>query len=624
LNQKIQAKLDLLPELPGVYMMRDLENKIIYIGKALVLKNRIKSYFSGSLADNKTKHLVSHIEDFEYIITNSEEEAFILEATFIKQHQPHYNILLKDDKKYPFIKIASQEQFPRLSITRDIHQDGSKYFGPFTDSRHLRKLLRELEWIFPYRTCQKNISDEKLTNQRPCLNYQLHKCPGPCIGKISPPEYRSLVEKIIKFITGKNEELVIDLTKEMQELAENLEFEKAAKNRDLIQYLESTVQKQVVYFPDGEDRDIIAFYREDNHVAVTRLRMLKGKISNIEVFNFRNIEEENTENILRAFILQHYSLDREKLPFQILVQIEPEDYTSLNKLFDKKIIVPKRGEYKKLIEIARKNAFDNVENQKLRFLKKTQRTIVPIQELKEFLGLKALPRKIVAIDISTIQGAETVASLVFFENGKALKKQYRHFIIKTVEGQNDCASMAEVMNRYLKHLINDTTQIFDHLELDHEPKQVENNLWEKPDLIIVDGGKGQLHSAWDILQKFLLSNPNLASIEIASLAKRLEEVFRPNQAESIIIPRHHSSLKLITAIRDEAHNFALQHHRKRRNVRTLASKLDQIKGISESKKFILLNHFGSVENIFQASKEELLTIKGVGEKLIQAILRNRK
>ncbi|MCL2065054.1 MAG: excinuclease ABC subunit UvrC [Candidatus Cloacimonetes bacterium] len=640
---ELHDKLANLPIEPGVYLMYDKNKVVIYVGKAANLKNRVKSYFGGSALDNKTTHLVTNINDFEYIITNSEQEAFILEANLIKQYQPKYNIVLKDDKKYPFIKINLKEDFPCIEITRDLLKDGSSYYGPYTDSRQLRKLLRDLEWIFPHKTCKKNVVEnvniipQQTSGKRACLNHQMGKCPGPCIGKISKADYTKLINKISKYLLGKDDDIIKELKSEMEDCAEHLAFEKAARLRDQMNYIETLKKKQHVYFNDLQDRDIIAFYKEEKHIAVTILKMINGKISNKEVFSFKNYADERPEAVLRAFLLQYYNpppphkagsredlQDKEKnLPFQILLQIEPDDFDSLNIIFNKRLLVPARGEYKQLIEICKKNAFDYIESIKLSHLRKSTRTIISIQNLKEFIGLKKLPRKIVCIDVSTIQGSETVSSLVFFENGKPLKKQYRHFIIKSVVGQDDFASIAETLSRYLSNL---------KITNDEAKNEVVDKIWEIPDLIIIDGGKGQLSSAAKILSDFKgnltqtetkIDNKFL-SIEIISIAKRIEEIFLVGQSASIIIPKTSSALKLITQIRDEAHRFAISHHRKRRSNRVLSSKLDNVKGLGEEKKFLLLKEFGSVENIKNVEKTELMKIKGIGESLADNILNTIK
>jgi excinuclease ABC subunit C len=604
-TEKFKEKLSLLPDSPGVYMFLDDEGSIIYVGKAVVLKNRIRSYFSGAPSDNKTKHLLNNIADIDYIITGSESESFIWESILIKKNQPRYNILLKDSKSYPYIKIYTTEPFPRVEITRDPIVDGNVYYGPFSNVGYMKQLLSQLEWFFPHRTCSRTIPEHQIVHARACLNLQMGKCPGPCVGKISRADYAILINKITKHILGKNDDLIREMKSDMQVCSDNLEFEKAAKLRDQIIQLEELYKKQVVYFSDFQDRDIIAYYREDKFVAVTMLRMVRGKISEKNVFSFKNTEDVSTESILRAFLIQYYYTDENaepKLPFQILIQSEPEDYAELNVLFKKRLAIPARGEHRRLIEIARKNAFDYVESQKLSYLRKSSRTIVSVQELKNHLSLKNLPRKMVCIDISTIHGSETVASLVFFENGKPLKKHYRHFIIKTVIGQDDFASISETMDRYLKNLVSE-------------------NPWEIPDLIVIDGGKGQLSSALGKLLSAQEKHETLESIEIVSIAKRLEEVFvvRDTNFESIIIPKSSPALKIITHLRDEAHRFAITHHRKRRNQRTLTSELDAIKGLSNDKKFLLLKHFGSVECIKRATLDELMAIKGIGEKLAQKI-----
>lgn len=634
INEKIKQKLSLLPEHPGVYRMYDEHKSVIYVGKALNLKNRIKSYFSGTPVDAKTMHLLNAIEDLDYIITNSEQEAFLLEANLIKQYQPKYNILLKDDKKYPYLKVNINEAFPRLEITRNTIKDGSKYYGPYTDVRYLRKLLKELEWIFPHRTCSRVIlaDTDKPQYDRACLNYQLKKCPAPCIAKISQKDYKKIIDDMIRYILGKNDDLLKDMRTEMLNFSNNLEFEKAAKIRDKIIYIEALQKKQVVYFADFLDRDIIAYYREGKYIAITIIKMTDGKISNKEVYSIKNSEDESIAEILRVFLLQYYA-DRLQsqnttenllpLPYQILIQNEPADFEKLKVLFKNRIYVVSGNkdsyhrkltssqDSKKLLEIARKNAFDYVENIKLSHLRKANKTILPVQELKEYLLLNTLPRKMICIDISTIQGSETVSSLVFFENGKPLKRQYKHFIIKDFEGQDDFASVAETLRRFLKNLANDET-------------------WERPDLIIVDGGKGQLSSACNVLYR-----TEFKDIPIISLAKRIEEIFIPVPDDlsllldnekidlsynSIVLPKTSMALKLITAIRDEAHRFAITFHRKRRDTRILSSKLDNVKGLGQDKKFLLLKEFGSIKNIASLNTEQLTSIKGIGQKLAEKII----
>jgi len=591
----IKQKLKLLPTTPGVYIMRNASEKIIYIGKAKVLRNRVRSYFTGTHVDNKTIEMISKITDLEYILTKTENQAFELEANLIKKHQPKYNIQLKDDKRKPFIKITVKETFPQVFVTRELNANDSKdfYFGPYTDTKALRKTMRMLEWIFPIRTCTRNIPDGEPIFKRACMNFQLGKCTAPCIGNISKEEYRKDVNALIQFIKGRNQEVVNDLTLRMSKYSSELKFEEAAELRDKIESVQKLNRSKNMFFTDEKNRDVIGLYQEGNKAAVAVLKILSGKLLNKEIYALDNTEGSSLSQMMEAFLKQYYTTKLEELPFRIFLQIEPDDMVTINKWLKNKLVIPKKGDNKALILIAKENAFNFVEEEKLKYLRKSNRTIFPIKELKDKLGLKKLPRKMICIDISTIQGTDTVSSLVFFENGKPKKKNYRHFIMETVHGQDDFASMEETMRRYLQ--------------------KIEEN--EKPDLIVIDGGKGQLSKSYDILQE-----KKITDIEMISLAKRIEEVFLPNNKNSIILPRNSSALRVLVKIRDEAHRFAITFHRKRRKKRTLKSKLDSISGVGDQTKFSLLKKFGSVENIGKASIIELMSVKGIGEKSARTII----
>ncbi|MCD4817300.1 MAG: excinuclease ABC subunit UvrC [Candidatus Cloacimonetes bacterium] len=593
--EKIKEKIKYLPQKSGVYLMKDRDEKVIYVGKAKILKNRIKSYFSGTPADEKTKRLVKKIRNIEYIITNTEKEALILESNLIKHYKPHYNVMLKDDKEYPFIKITWKEPYPRIFITRNLEQDGNKYFGPYVDVKSVRRAVRMLEWIFPYRTCTRKIPENEIIWKRPCINHQLGKCPAPCIGKISKNDYRKIVYQIIHFLKGRNEIVKESLKVEMEKFSKNMQFEEAAKYRDRILNIQKFNRKQNMFFKDQKNRDVIGLYKEGTKAAVAVMKILSGKLLNKEIYAMDNVEEENSSEILAAFLKQYYAEKLAKLPYKIIIQEKPEEFLEINELLKKKLIIPQKGELKALQLISNENAFNYVEEQKLKYLRKSNRTIFPVKELKDKLNLKKLPRKMVCMDISTIQGVDTVSSIVFFENGKPKKKNYLHFIIKTVSGQDDFASMAETLQRYFTKLDNYVT----------------------PDLIVIDGGKGQLSSAYQIM-----IDMNIKDIEIIALAKRIEEVFQPKSKRSIILPRSSSALRLLIHIRDEAHRFAITFHRKRRKVRLLTSELDLIKGIGEKTKFLLLNEFGSVQGVRLASIEQLNNIKGIGKKMAEKIIQN--
>lgn len=586
LSKEIESKLSLLPDQPGVYLWKDKNGTIIYIGKALNLKHRVRSYFASSGKDVKTEHLVKNIADLEYIITNSESDAFILEATLIKHHRPKYNIMLKDDKRYPFIKITVNEPFPRIFITRELLKDDAKYFGPYTEVRYLRSTLRDLEWIFPLRNCNRNIPKTKY--KQPCMNYQLGKCPAPCVGCINQEDYAVIVNRLLRFFSGRYTELIDELRAEMQNASDSLDFEEAAKLRDRIVAIQSIQKRQSVFNVEGGNTDIIGFYREEKRAVCVVFKMQNGAIIHQENYPLANLDYEESDSILASF-LQLYYADKEEMPDEVLLPFAPKDIDKLNSWLGNKLQVPQRGEKTKLIAMAKRNAFNIVEESKLAHLRKANRTIFPIQELKEVLKLPKLPRKIVCMDISTIQGSDTVSSAVFFENGKSKKKYYRHFIIRSIDTQNDFAAMQETMARFLT--------------------ETEKDEQMKPDLIIVDGGKGQLSASEQILNS---SGKN--DISLIALAKRAEEVYLSGNEQSIVLPRSSSALRLLITIRDEAHRFAITFHRKRRTQRTLESALEAIPGIAETNKFLLLKELGSIDNIAKADIETLSSIKGIGIK----------
>lgn len=588
ISPQIEAKLSHLPDLPGVYLWKDADANIIYVGKAVLLSNRIKSYLASGPKDPKTEQLIKHIADIDYIITNNEREAFILEHDLIKTHKPKYNIMLKDDKSYPFVKITMYEPFPRIMVSRDLQKDGSKYFGPYTDVRVLRRVLRTFEWIFPIRNCSRTIPEQGIKYKKPCINYQLGKCTAPCTGYIDRKAYLKIVQDFISILMGRHQEILDDMRQDMNALADAQIYEEAAKVRDRIVAVEQLQKRQAVFYPDQRDVDIIGFYREENTAIAIVLKMKSGKIVNQENYPLANVERSEQPEILAAFLKLYYA-EKEELPDEVLLPFIPDDFEALNLWLKNRLFYPQKGEKTKLIVMAKRNAFHLVEEKKLAHLRKASRTIVPIQELKEKLCLPKLPRKMVCMDISTIQGTDTVSSAVFFENGKAKKKYYRHFIIRSIDTQNDFAAMQETLQRFLN-------------EVSKTPEML-------PDLIIIDGGKGQLSSALKILME-----SDYKSTPLISLAKRIEEIFTPVSEHPIMLPRSSSALRLLTNIRDEAHRFAISFHRSRRSKRTLVSELEDIPGIGESTKFLLLKTFGSVEIIRNCSINELSSVKNIGEK----------
>lgn len=564
-----------LPKKPGVYIMRDANDEIIYIGKAKNLINRVRSYFREKLDRPKTQILMSHFDSLEYIVTNSEKEALILEATLIKKHRPRYNVQLKDDKRYPYVKITN-EKYPRLIITRNIIKNGI-YYGPFTDVTSVKKTVKFLKSLFKIRTCR--------NMDGPCLNSQIDLCYAPCSGEISKEEYDEIINKIDLFFQGKYSVIVKNLKKEMAEAAENEQFEKAAVLRDQITSIEEIMEKQFVDLVDDDlDQDVIAIAPNDNEVVVIIMPIRNGKIVGRDDFLMSGSQYESNSEILFAFIQQYYGFNRH-IPKQILLN-EPIDDTELleewlsdlrgNKVYIK---VPMKGVKLRLVNMAQKNA-EIIKHQK----KAMENSLI---ELKKYLKLDKLPRIIEGYDISNISGKFAVGSKVSFKDAKPNKKKYKRFKIET-PGPNDFAMMKELLTRRLKMIDTD----------------------EEPDLIVIDGGKGQLGMACEVLDEL-----NLAHIPIIGLAKEFEEIYIPNSKRPIIIPKNNKALHLLQQVRDESHRFAITYHRKLRSDNISESSLDDIPGIGKKRKINILKEFGTIDNVKNASVEELAKIKGMNEKV---------
>ncbi len=559
--------------------MRDETDTIIYIGKAKNLIKRVKSYFREKLDRPKTQILMSHFHSLEYIVTNSEKEALILEATLIKKHRPRYNVQLKDDKRYPYVKITDEE-FPRLVITRNVTKNGV-YFGPFTDVGSVKQTVKFLKSLFKIRTCR-NMNG-------PCLNAQIDLCYAPCDGRISKEEYSEIINKIDLFFQGKYSTIVKNLKKEMMEAASKEEFEKAAVIRDQINSIEEIMEKQFVDLVDDDlDQDVIAIAPGENEVVVIIMPIRNGKIVGRDDFLMSASQYDSSSEIMFAFIQQYYGYNRH-VPKQILLDEDIDDKELLedwlsdlrgNKV---KIKVPQKGVKLRLVRMAKKNA-EIIKHQK----KKMEDALI---DLKKYLKLEKLPRVIEGYDISNISGKFAVGSKVSFKDGKPNKKKYKHFRMET-PGPNDFAMMEELLTRRLKMV-------------DRDPE---------PDLIVIDGGKGQLGMACGVLEKL-----NLTHIPIIGLAKEFEEIFIPNSSRPIIIPKNNKALHLLQQVRDESHRFAITYHRKLRSKNIEASSLDDIVGIGKKRKIALLKAFGNVDNIKKASVDDLAKIDGMNQKSAQNV-----
>jgi excinuclease ABC subunit C len=593
----VQEKLKLVPYNPGVYLMKNSKGTIIYVGKAKNLKKRVSSYFNRNNFDHpRTEVLVSRITDLDYIVTRSELDALILEDTLIKKHRPKFNVSLKDDKRYPYLKITMKDAFPRVVVTRSIERDGAKYFGPYTEAHSIRNTLILLEKIFRLRTCNKYIPKEvrkNVSDDRACLNFQINKCDAPCIGNITYEEYRERINQVILFLKGKTDDIISQLRSQMDKAAVCRQFEKASQYRDQILEISHVTKKQIMSNQSLSDADVVGIARFESACCSVILKIRDGKLIKKEHYFLENTEQEEPALILSRFITHYYNY-REDIPPILMIQHEPEDSQLLEELLKTKIHIPQRGDKKKLLDMAIHNAFLLVEEKKLAHIKSSQRTVFAVKELKERLHLTRLPRKIAAFDVSNLFGKEAVASMVFFDNGKPKKSQYRRFKIKLVPGIDDYKMMNEAVSRYLTHL--------------------EDQNVDKPDLILIDGGKGQLFAA----EKALKNTTH--SISLFSLAKRLEEIFKPGKKEPIIIPKTSYALKLLQQIRDEAHRFAITYHKNLRDKKTHYSELDGIEGIGEKRKMLLLSYFGSVQKIRDASIGDLSSVPGISNKIAQKII----
>ena len=600
----LQTKLANLPSKPGVYLMKNDEGQIIYVGKAVNLKNRVRSYFRTQREDAaKTKALVKHIADFEYIIVDSELEALILECNLIKKYRPKYNISLKDDKTYPYLKITN-EDYPRVIITRRVLKDGARYYGPYPSVTMLKETLELMRRIFPFRSCQQRT----FNNERPCLNYHIQKCYAPCAGKISKADYNKLIDEIAQFYEGKQEHLVDRLKKEMEAASEQLEFERAARLRDQLQGIEQIITNQKAALSRDDDEDVIAMARGIGEACVQIFFVRGGKIIGRENYFLDNTDESSRGEILASFIKQFY-LNSQFIPPLISVETELEEQEVLEEwLTDKRegrvhLKVPKRGQQKDLIEMVGRNALEALNKKEMELERQKTRTLGAMEELKRYLGLAVLPRRIECYDISNTQGTESVGSMVVFEEGQPKKDQYRRFRIKTVEGPNDFASMYEVLSRR-----------FAHAAAEQEQAEENAKFAKLPDLIIIDGGKGQPQFA-----RRAMAEQGYSDIATFGLAKKEELLFQENEDEPIVLPRDSQSLFLVQRIRDEAHRFAITYHRSLRGKRNLASVLDDIPGVGEKRKKKLLQHFGSFSKIQEATVEELAEVDGISTTVAEEI-----
>ena len=601
IKEYLDKKLKQIPMKPGVYLFRDFKNKVIYVGKAKILRNRVKSYFRKNQTDVKVEVLVSKIVDIEWIITDTEVEALLLENNLIKEYYPKYNIALKDGKSYPFIRITN-ELFPQIFTTRNIVKDGSKYFGPYTDGKRLKKTMKIINKIFPIRKCKYKIDRETIENKKIklCLQYQMGNCGGVCQGLVEEDEYKEMVDAIIRFLNGKTDNIIQKINRRMINASEDLEYEKAARYRNQLKILNQYNNKQNIIQVDFKSRDIIVASVMENDAVVVLFRLREGNLIGREKFYLKNIHDQKPTIVMKNFMRSYYS-DTTFIPKEIFVNIEDEielfeEYLLKIAEHSVKIIKPERGKKAKLWTLAQKNADMLLKELMLQKLKLENEPTKMVQALQEALNLSVPPIKIEGFDISHIQGKFTVASMVFFENGRPKKSEYRRYKIKSVDRSDDYASMKEVVYRRYKRLLDENKML--------------------PDLILIDGGRGQLNVAKKILDELDLHN-----MPIIGLAKRLEEVFIPGYSKAQNIPKASPAVILLRKIRDEAHRFAITYHRNKRDKDITKSILDITPGIGEKRKNILLKEFGSVKNLKKHSTKEISEKTGVSEKIVKRIFR---
>ena len=587
----IQEHLKQLPAEPGVYLMKDKFDNIIYVGKAKILKNRVRQYFQSSKNhSSKVKSMVKNIDKFEYIITDSELEALILECNLIKKYKPKYNVLLRDDKTYPYIKVTTNEDFPRVLKVRKVIKDKAKYFGPYTNTTAVNDTLDIIKNIYPIRTCNIDIERAIKTNMRPCLNLHIKRCVGPCTGNVTKEEYNKMIEEIILFLSGKEEKLIDILKEKMNKCAMDFNFEEAAIYRDKIKSLEDMMEKQKIDTSTSDlNQDVIAMARAHDEACVQVFFVRNGKIVGREHFILEGVMDSTRESILGSFVKQFY-MEQEYVPKEIIIEDEIEDSFILSEWLSSKkgqkvtIRVPQKGEKKSLIEMVRKNAIEYLEKFSDMNKRKYEKSIGALEELKQILNLDNIPKRIESFDISNIQGVDSIGSMVVFTNGKKDKKEYRRYKIKTVIGPNDYDSMAEIVERRLKY-------------------------GDFPDLMLLDGGKGQVSAVKKVLNKY--------NVEIPLCGMYKDDKHRTkgliSQEKEIELDITSNLYRFVASIQEEVHNYAISYHRSLRNKSLTKSELDDIQGIGEKRKKALLNHFKDIEAIKKATFEELLEVEGMNK-----------
>ena len=627
ISEKIRKQLAALPARPGVYLMRNAKGEVIYVGKAAKLKDRVRSYFgSPHMMEPKTLALRQHIDDFEYIVVGNAGEALILEATLIKRHQPFFNIRLKDDKRYPYLKVDVQNPWPRVYITRRIEKDGARYFGPYASAGSVRATLDLTKKLFPWRSCTKEITGK---DARPCLDYYIKRCIAPCTAFCTKEEYDEVIEDVILFLEGKSDDVLRRLRDQMERAAEQMEYERAAQVRDQLRSIERTVERQMVSTTRKEDVDLFGVAREGDQACVQVFFVRGTQMIGRDTFVLEGVRDETDSAVLTNFLLQYYE-GAQYIPKLVAIPADPEDRETIEELLTEKrgslveVRVPERGEKKRLVELAGDNAKEALDMMRVKWMADANKTEQALEQLQEELSLPEIPHRIECYDNSNIQGTNPVSSMVVFVDGKPETSQYRRFKVKTVVGADDFATMAEVLRRRFKNHGKSVESATAKGESGgesptdpiHNPQSKIHNQegWDLPDLVIIDGGKGQLGAAVQVMREL-----GVHHIPTVGLAKRFEELFVPDEDEPVVLPRGSEALYLVQRVRDEAHRFAITFHRQVRGKSSIQSALDTIPGIGPKRKKALLRKFGSVKQIREASVDDVASTVGFTRALAEKV-----
>jgi len=622
ISEKLRKQLAALPARPGVYIFRNARGEVIYVGKAARLKDRVRSYFGSPHGlEPKTRALREQIDDFEYIVVSNAGEALLLEATLIKRYQPFFNIRLKDDKRYPYLKIDVQNPWPRVYITRRIEKDGAKYFGPYASAGSVRATLDLVKKLFPWRSCTKEITGK---DPRPCLDYYIKRCIAPCTGYCTKEEYDEVIEQVILFLEGKADTVLRRLRKQMDDAAERMEYERAAMIRDQIRAVERTVERQVIATTKKEDMDVFGLAREGDQACVQVFFVRGTHMIGRDTFMLEGTSGEDDGTVLGSFLEQYYE-SAQYVPKLVVVPVEPAEREEIQEMLTARreasveIRVPARGEKRRMVELANENAREALEVSRVKWLADQSKTMQALEQLREELSLPAIPHRIECYDNSNIQGTSPVSSMVVFIDGKPAPNQYRRFRVKTVEGANDFATMQEILRRRFKRVKVEAVAPGGNGSVETEgdvrlASKGDDDAWDLPDLVIIDGGKGQLNAAVQVMREL-----GVYQIPTVGLAKRYEEIYVPGEDEPIVLPRGSEGLYLVQRIRDEAHRFAITFHRQVRGKSSVQSALDSIPGIGPKRKKALLRKFGSVKAIREADIDEIASTVGFTRTLAERV-----